>query len=475
MTPDKPLVAVLGGGPAGVGAAWRLARRGFAKVVLVERGDRFGGAAGSFDFEGQRVDFGSHRLHPACDPEILADLKGLLGDDLLDRPRHGRIRLHDRWIRFPLHPVDLLMRAPKRFLFGAARDAALKPMRRRASAEETFASVLERGLGPTICRDFYFPFARKIWGVEPEQLSSTQARRRVSAGSPAKLLRKLASAVPGLRPAGAGRFFYPRKGFGQITEAIAAAAVRAGADLRRRCSVAAIEREGDSVTAIVVETPAGEERIETSFVLSTLPIGLAVKATRPAAPRHVVEAAGRIRSRGMILVYLCLETGRVSEWDAHYLPQPDIPFTRVSEPKNYAATSEPRGRTVLCAELPCSPEDALWRASDETLGELALDSLGKAAIKVDAPLRAVAVRRLPHAYPIYDSGYERNFDALDEWLGSFEGFATFGRQGLFAHDNTHHALAMAYAAVDCLDDDARFDRDRWSEYRRGFESHVVED
>ena len=57
----------------------------------------------------------------------------------------------------------------------------------------------------------------------------------------------------------------------------------------------------------------------------------------------------------------------------------------------------------------------------------------------------MTARRLPFAYPIYQTGYEAPFTALDEWAASLPRFLTFGRHGLFAHDNTHHALAMAYA------------------------------
>jgi len=52
---------------------------------------------------------------------------------------------------------------------------------------------------------------------------------------------------------------------------------------------------------------------------------------------------------------------------------------------------------------------------------------------------------------------------------------TLGRQGLFAHDNTHHTLAMAYAAVGCLSPEGKFDHARWAEHRQEFETHVVED
>jgi len=69
---DSPAtVAILGAGPAGVGAAFKLRAAGTAEVDLFESQPSVGGNAASFEIEGQVVDFGSHRLHPACDPAIL--------------------------------------------------------------------------------------------------------------------------------------------------------------------------------------------------------------------------------------------------------------------------------------------------------------------------------------------------------------------------------------------------------------------
>ena len=91
MAPPTDLV-ILGAGPAGVGAAYRTARAGH-RVVVLERAPGPGGAAASFELDGIRVDHGSHRLHPAIEPRILDDLRGLLGDELQRRPRNGRIYL----------------------------------------------------------------------------------------------------------------------------------------------------------------------------------------------------------------------------------------------------------------------------------------------------------------------------------------------------------------------------------------------
>ncbi|MCS6953513.1 MAG: FAD-dependent oxidoreductase [Bryobacterales bacterium] len=466
---DNPVV-ILGAGPAGLGAAFQLARRGFP-VTVVERSAAVGGNAGSFEIEGLRVDYGSHRLHPSCAPEILADIRALLGEDLLERRRHGRIRLRDRWIHFPLQPVDAVLHLPPAFLVGVLRDRFTP--RNNSTVGDTFASVLERGLGPTICREFYFPYAEKIWGLPPTEIDAEQARRRVGARSFAKLLAKLRNAIPGLRPPGSGRFFYPRRGYGQISEAYRQAAEQAGARVLLQSPVQRIVINGNRVAGVVC-CGAGRGEIPAQHVFSTIPLPLLARLADPPPPSEVQEAAAALRYRAMILIYLVLEADQFTEYDAHYFPEREIPITRLSEPKNYGL-AHPPDRTVLCAELPCSTEDAVWSAADSELAALVQDALGAAGLPLRVPIRAAAVRRLEQAYPVYMLGFRRHFDVLDAWASQLEGLVSFGRQGLFAHDNTHHALAMAYAAADCLTAAGEFDRERWAQHRLRFEEHVVED
>ena len=462
-------VAILGAGPAGLGAAYQLATRGLASVTVLEQRDATGGNAGSFEIDGVWADYGSHRLHPSCDPRILAALKELLGEDLLLRPRHGRIRLRERWIHFPLKPLDLMLHLPLSFSAHTFADILSKPFRKATGESPTFASVLQTSLGSTICRDFYFPYARKIWGLEPEELSATQARRRVSGSSPGKMLRKI------LRSRTSGRFYYPRKGFGEIASRLHDAAGGGGAEFLLGARVTGIEWSGERICAVRYERDGAQMRLEPRHVWSTLPLSLMVRSMEPVAPAQVLAAASEIQFRAMILVYLVLEQKQFTEYDAHYFPEEQIPIARLSEPRNYSAASEPRGITVLCAELPCDTGSAYWRMSDDELGGVVAESLAAAGLPIQSVVRRTLTRRLSHAYPLYRTGYEERFDTIDGWLDGFENLLTFGRQGLFAHDNTHHALFMAWSAVDCLDCEGRFDRERWHAYRRVFESHVVED
>ena len=119
--------------------------------------------------------------------------------------------------------------------------------------------------------------------------------------------------------------------------------------------------------------------------------------------------------------------------------------------------------------------DDVWTMSDEALGALVVRDLETAGLAPVPRVLQVQTRRLPHAYPLYTKGYRESFDALDHWIGTVGGLITFGRQGLFAHDNTHHTMAMAYALVDSLDSKGTLDRDAWARARKSFEHHVVED
>ncbi len=467
----RPRVVVLGAGPAGVGAAFRLRRLDRADVVVLEQRDTVGGNAGSFEMGGQRVDYGSHRLHPACDPEVFEDIRRFLGDDLIRRRRHGRILLRGRWIHFPLNPLDVLMHAERNFLGGVTRDAIL-PRSKPASSEDTFASVLRASLGPTICDSFYFPYAKKIWGREPRELSSEQAKRRVSANSFSKLFGKMISQIPGVKRGDSGCFYYPREGYGQISEAYAAEASRLGADVRLRARVTKLVVSNDGAW-ICVSTESGDEQMfEADYVWSTIPVSILTRMLDP--PPEVARAADALQFRSMMLIYLQLPRDRFTEYDAHYFPDESISITRLSEPKNYTGLDEPPGKTTLCAELPCSTQDAVWEMGDDVLAGHVADDLARAGIPLPCAPSDVLVRRLGYAYPIYERGYERNFQACDQWLETIPRLLSFGRQGLFAHDNTHHALYMAYSAVDCLVGET-FDEKRWQAYRSRFETHVVVD
>jgi protoporphyrinogen oxidase len=474
MRTDVPIrFVVLGAGPAGLGLAMRILQRQelHAAVTVLEKKEIVGGLTASFDYEGLTFDYGSHRLHPATAPEIMADLQSLLGKDLLDRPRYGRIRLQRRFVHFPLKPFDLLTKLPPAFVAGFLRDAVAKPF--RSNGEQTsFADVLYQGLGRTMCEAFYFPYARKLWGKEPEDLSAVQARRRVAANNFLKIIGKVLSKMPGLRKPGTGRFFYPLHGFGQISEALAGAVRAHGGEVRVNSHIESISRAADGGLRIDLRNA---DPVYTDHIFSTIPVTSLVRLLRPAPPDAILAAGSNLTYRAMVLHYLILQADQFTPFDAHYFPEESILFSRMSEPKNYSNSAEPRQRTGLCFEIPCQVDDDIWNLSDEQLTDRVLRDLRKSNLPVTCPVLAGFAKRLPFIYPVYDLNFAGYLDRVSEYISTIAGLVTLGRQGLFVHDNTHHGLAMAYKASDCINPDGTWDHVFWQKQLQIFSEHVVED
>lgn len=439
---SSPDLLVVGGGPTGLATALGAARRGLS-VRLVERSGRLGGMAASIEVGGQRVDLGSHRLHPSASPPVAALLAELLGDDLQIRERNGRLRLDRSWVRFPFRPLDLVRATPPRLATRLLADA-LRAGRPDADSG-SYADVVRSGLGQTALDRFHGPMATKLWGRPPDELSGELARRRISVRDAASVARRL---VRTSRASGR-TFLYPRLGYGQVVDRLTDAAVDAGVDIQ-------VDTEWD---------PANHE--QPAHVAWTAPLTeLAAQLGGP---------SDGLQHRGVVLVYLVIPVLRWTSFDAHYVPDLDIAFARLSEPKNYRDGPDSSGRTVLCAEIPATVGDSTWLAPDATLCDLVVDGMDRCGLG-RPDIDEVRTVRLPRVYPVLTSSDPDVRHRLLVWADHLPDITVLGRQGLGVADNIHHVLDMALAFTECLRNDATGPAPtQWRIQRRRFETFVVDD
>lgn len=442
---------VIGAGPAGLATAWQLQRDGH-EVRVLEASDHVGGMAGARTVAGIRVDLGSHRLHPSTPPWLLEELGRMV--ELQERPRNGRIRMGDRWVPFPLTPGGLVRGLPGPVAARAALDAAVAPLRRPRA--DTYAEVVRAGLGPTVWRRFHEPYAWKLWDTDPRLLSGELARRRVSASSPVDIARRL---VRGVRST--PTFWYPRRGFGAIAEALAA---QVPVDTGRR-----VNRIIEHHDRVIVGLSDGR-LITASHVHATLP------AWRVASWLGLHDdPLGPPPVRAMVLVYLVLDRRPYTTFDAHYLPDRHVLASRLSEPTNYRDSSDdPGDRTVLCAELPCWEGDDVWTATPEALGRRVADDLVRSGLP-DPRHVDVHVERLASVYPVMTPQSLGALARAERALTPSRRVTVLGRQGLATPDNTHHVLQMGVESARAVRPDGTFDHAAWTAARDGFRSYVVED
>ena len=91
---------IAGAGPAGLTAAYELAKAG-ARALVIEKSTRVGGISRTETYEGYRFDIGGHRFFTKVG-EVEALWHEILGDDFVETPRLSRIFYDGKFYPYPL-------------------------------------------------------------------------------------------------------------------------------------------------------------------------------------------------------------------------------------------------------------------------------------------------------------------------------------------------------------------------------------
>lgn len=442
-------VAVLGGGLAGLACAYELACAGI-DVTVIEREPHVGGMASSFldESDGERwsYDFGPHRFH-SNDDELLEHVRQILAGNHLRAQRLSRILLFGRFFDYPLVASNVLRNLPRRVLIHAFLDYYRVRFTERVGlthhSDENFEGWVTKRFGRTLYDLFFGRYTGKAWKMPPSQISGDWASQRISLLSLGDTVRKTL-----FRPRRDGprtlvsEFIYPRTGgIGEIARGYVRELEALGAAVLTGAPVTRVHRDGREVTRVDYGG-ASPGTVEADHYISTIPITVLARAVRPGPDEEVRDAIGRLRHASIVFVYLKLARPQVSPDNWVYLPDHDVAVHRISEFKNFSPECAPPDKTMVCAEITCRVGDEHWRARDEELIAIATADLEAIGLIESREVIGAFVRKLPHAYPLYDLDYKENLAPILEFVHGLENIKTGGRQGLFRYNNMDQSIEM---------------------------------
>jgi protoporphyrinogen oxidase len=451
-------VVVIGAGPAGLTAAYQLARSGRTCTVL-EATDVVGGISQTAVRDGWRFDIGGHRFFTKVQPveqlwhEILDD------DEFLLRPRMSRIYYRGRYYDYPIKPMNALrnlgpveaVRCVLSYVW-----AKVHPPRDQSTLE----GYVVADYGRRLYEHFFKTYNEKVWGVSPAKLSADFGAQRIKGmslfhavwepvrarvfGSRQDRSKQVTSLIE--------EFQYPKYGPGMMWERCAEQVRAAGSKVELHQNVERITRGGRGATAVLARDDSGtltEHRV--GEVVSSMPFPLLVKAMDPPAPPEVLAAADGLGFRDFLTVALVVPDadGFPDNWI--YIHSPDVGVGRIQNFGSWSPYMVKDGRTCLGLEYFVFEGDGMWTKPDGDLVAQATRELGILGLCDPAKVEAGYVVRMPKAYPVYDEGYQAKVEVLRNWLArEVPNVHPVGRNGMHKYNNQDHSMLTAMLTVENL-------------------------
>jgi protoporphyrinogen oxidase len=469
-------VLIIGAGPAGLTAAFQLAKAGKTAMVL-EADSVVGGISRSPERDGWRFDIGGHRFFTKV-PEVEALWHEILPDeDFLLRPRMSRIFYDGKLYDYPLKASNALGNLG---LVEAVRCVAsyVWARVRPPKHQDTLEGWIVARFGRRLYEHFFKTYNEKLWGVPASELGADWAAQRIknlsltgaviNALMPRRNQKEITSLIE--------EFQYPKFGPGMMWETATRQVEERGGTVVLEEKVQTVHWEPargvTGVTTVVTGgygTGAGappatrtdvgtEHRYDADEVISSMAFSSLVRSLDPKPPAEVLAAADALRYRDFLTVALVLpvEAGFPDNWI--YIHSPDVKVGRIQNFGSWSPFLVKDGRTCLGLEYFVNVGDETWKTSDEDLVALGAAELEKLGLAKAADVERGFVVRMPKAYPFYDAHYKENVETIRRWMeANTPNLHPVGRNGMFRYNNQDHSMLTAMLTVQNIADGTSHD------------------
>jgi protoporphyrinogen oxidase len=426
-------LAILGGGPGGLAAGY-YARKNNLPFTVYEAEDRAGGNCitlkrGEFFF-----DSGAHRFHDKI-PDITAEVKELMGENLEKLSVPSQIYFNRKLVDFPLSPLNLLKNlGPIRFV--KAGFEVIGNKLKRGGGADHFEDFALRTYGRTIANLFLLNYSEKLWGAPCNRLSPNISGKRMKGLNLKTFLKEAVLGSKAKTEHLDGSFYYPQSpGFGAVTETLEAYC--GAGNIKKNSRITRVFHDDSRILAVEVN---GKKRINVDRVISTLPIDRFITMLEPRPGPRIIELAGSLRFRNIVLVALFLNRESINRAATVYFPGEEFPFTRIYEPRNRNPLMSPPGKTSAVVEIPCQLGDRYWKMDDEKLINMIREKLEKTGLFQNDQVIDSMVYRMKDAYPILELGVDQKIEQIFAYLKRFENLRISGRNGRFLYTHVHDML-----------------------------------
>ncbi|MDQ6810215.1 MAG: NAD(P)/FAD-dependent oxidoreductase [Verrucomicrobiota bacterium] len=452
----KTNVAIIGGGPAGLTAAYLLAKNNVEVTVLEADPVYVGGISRTATYKGFHFDIGGHRFFSKS-REVNDFWHEILPNDMLDRPRSSRIFYGGKFFAYPLKAFEALTK------LGVIKSTlcVLSWMKARVFPvpnPNNFEDWVSNQFGKRLFNTFFKSYTEKVWGMSCKDISADWAAQRIKGLSLGSAIKN--ALLPQRQPKDKNKvikslinsFKYPRKGPGMMWEACADKTKALGGQIEMGCKVTgAIYDEASSTWQLQYKDMHGATHLlESEHVISSAPMRELIRGLTPPVSDRALHAANSLKYRDFLTVMLILKDRKMFDDNWIYIHDPSVQVGRIQNFRSWSPEMVPDpDKACYGLEYFCFEHDGLWDSSDADLIELAKKELMQIGLSHEGDVVDGCVVRQKKAYPVYDDDYAKHVSTIREELDQrYPNLHLVGRNGMHKYNNQDHAMMTAMLCVE---------------------------
>ncbi|OGW75515.1 MAG: hypothetical protein A2Z72_05755 [Omnitrophica bacterium RBG_13_46_9] len=431
-------IIIIGTGPAGLGAAYRLKELKHSKFIVYERNSYAGGLCASFkDDKGFTWDLGGHILftYYAYFDRLL---KKVLRNNYLEHQREAWIRTMKRWIPYPFQ--DNIMYLPRDILLECLK--GLDKARRQKKESTDFEEWIINNMGEGIAKYFMVPYNLKVWAYPLSLLGTNWISERVSKISLEEVVSRLVSNVSKTNWGPNVKFKYPLYGgIGEIFRRIACL-------LRHKIKYDTEVTKVDPRRRKVFLSGGKEDTYD--VLINTSPLDSFLMRLE-GCDKKLLHLCLDLRHNGVFVVGIGIHRPCPSNKGWMYFPGRNCPFFRTTYLSNYSPNNVPDKKKYY--SLLCESAYSEYKKEDKSeIFEKTIRGLINTGL-IDKDDRKFIVskfvRDINCAYPIPTLGRDRALRKIQPELEKMDIYSR-GRFGAWKYEiaNTDHSVMQGKEIVD---------------------------
>lgn len=492
---------IIGGGPAGLTAAYELLKGSKAKnppeeieVIVLEESGLLGGISKTVNYNGNRMDMGGHRFF-SKDPKVNAWWKEMLppqgapayddivlhrtpplaagGPDpekcdrvMLTRNRVSRIYFDKKFFDYP---ISLKWETFKNMGFlttmqaGFSYLASVLHKRQENSLEDFYINRF----GKKLYSMFFEKYTENLWGRSPREIAPDWGAQR------AKGLSVMAIVVDMFRKIFPGKknghvetslieeFSYPKLGPGELWDVTGSEIEKLGGQIWRGCRVTKLHKdENNHITSLTYEKDGKEYTMEGDIFISSMPVKDLVGGMNGVPEKEAAIAAGLpyrdYMTLGVLVPRLNLENktkirtiSNIVPDDWIYVHDRTVQMGRFQIYNNWSPymVKDLEHTVWVGLEYFCNEGDSLWQMDEKEFSAFAVKEMVQMGL-IDSPSQVMDthMEKVKKAYPAYFDTY-KDIDELRAYLDTIDNLYCVGRNGQHRYNNIDHSMVTSFETV----------------------------